>query len=89
MHEDEIYWSIRWSGCEGLVPDLSMIPDRSVFLYASQGRSLAATVEGVTSLLLSFSDNRCTTGSISESSWLEVPQTSLAREVTLDFVSKR
>ena len=55
MHEDETYWSIRWSTFEGLVPDLSMIPDRSVFLCTPQGRSLTAMADGVTSLLLSRS----------------------------------
>ena len=55
MHVDETYWSIRWSTCTGLVPELPMIPDRSVFLCAPQGRSLTATVKGITGLLLSFS----------------------------------
>ena len=70
MHVDETYWSIRWSACTGLVPDLSMIPYRSICVCAPQGRSLTATVEDVTSLLLSFSDSVCNecTGSVCESS---------------------
>ena len=54
MSLDEILWSLAWSA--SLRPELSMIPDRSVFLRASSGRSLTATVEGVPSLLLSLPD---------------------------------
>lgn len=44
---DEILWCMQWSAA--LAPELMMIPDRSVFLRSSMGRSLTATVEGVTS----------------------------------------
>ncbi|MHB8600965.1 MAG: hypothetical protein ACYDER_29700 [Ktedonobacteraceae bacterium] len=44
---DEILWCMKWSAA--LAPELMMIPDRSVFLRSSMGRSLTATVEGVTS----------------------------------------
>ena len=40
---DEILWSIRWSAA--IAPELSMIPGRSVFLCASEGRALTTTVE--------------------------------------------
>ena len=54
MSLDEILWSLAWSA--SLRPELPMIPDRRVFLHASSGRSLTATVEGVPSLLLSLTD---------------------------------
>lgn len=43
---DEIVWCMKWSAA--LTPELAMIPDRSVFLRASTGRSLTTTVEGTT-----------------------------------------
>lgn len=58
MGEDEILWSIRWS--PALVPELSMIPDRSVFLCASQGLSLTATDEGIAALLPPFPNSEST-----------------------------
>jgi hypothetical protein len=42
-------WRIRWS--MALQPDLSMLPDRSVFLRASGRVSLTATVGDVPGLL--------------------------------------
>jgi hypothetical protein len=47
MEVDEILWCMKWSAA--LAPEQAMIPDRSVFLRSSMGRSLTATVEGVTS----------------------------------------
>ena len=51
---DEILWCLSWSAA--LTPELPMIPNKSVFLCASHGRSLTATVEDVPGLLLSLSD---------------------------------
>ena len=51
---DEILWCLSWSAA--LTPELSMIPNKSVFLCAPHGRSLTATVEDVPGLLLSLSD---------------------------------
>ena len=53
MQEDEILWCLSWSAA--LTPELSMIPNRNVFLCAPRGRSLTATVEDAPTLLLSFS----------------------------------
>ena len=44
---DKILWYMKWSAA--LAPEQAMIPDRSVFLRSSMGRSLTATVEGMTS----------------------------------------
>ena len=51
---DEILWSLSWNAA--LTPELPMIPDRRVFLCTPQGRSLTATVEGISGLLLSDTD---------------------------------
>lgn len=42
---DEILWCMQWSAA--LTPDLTMLPDRSVFLRSPAGHSLTATVEGM------------------------------------------
>jgi hypothetical protein len=45
MDVDEILWCMKWSAA--LTPDLTMLPDRSVFLRSPEGHSLTATVEGM------------------------------------------
>jgi hypothetical protein len=45
MEVDEMLWCMKWSAA--LTPDLTMLPDRSVFLRSPEGHSLTATVEGM------------------------------------------
>ena len=52
MKLDDILWSISWSA--ELTPDLSMIPNRSVFLYVPQIKA-PSIQEGIESSLLSAS----------------------------------
>ncbi len=49
---DEILWSLSWSAA--LIPDLPMIPSRSVFLSAPTGLSLTATVKDGPDSLCTF-----------------------------------